>query len=326
MPNINNSYIEISLQGEACELTQAQKQVRWEVWRDIFNMDYRNDDEDTPGLFQIIKPRPKEEDENWFSWNVEHWGCKWDMKIEDLYHGELTPFQESITIIGETPWDPPFPILDELIRLGFNVHHQYTSPDGWGNDYFWEGEENDNWGGFDPNPIHDITTLPDSLRNFKNYMEENPDEDIHEIMFGFVMTGEIGYDVLDFYNFNNKEYFFTQLEHLILDNVGEYYEYLTFVDDINRETTIDVEKNKSSRTQIMEQIEHLKDKEEIDDGTYLNMCNSLGRIDITSFIAEQKLLEIKESSDSLFNEYYDKTFLITNFYDCEHHLPLVEFY
>ena len=329
MPNINNSYIEISLQGEACELTQAQKQVRWEVWRELLNMDYHEYDaglglamkSDQRGLFQIIKPRPKEEDENWHSWNLENWGCKWDMDILD-YNYQGYDF-ESLTIEGETPWNPPFPILDELVRLGFNVNHQYTSPDCWGNDFFWEGEESADWGGQDPNPVHDITTFPDSLRNFKNWMEENPDEDINEIMFGYIMTGEIGNDVLDFYNFNNKEYFYTQYEHVILHNIEEYYDYL------NHEpiqTTEDEEKLKSSRVEIMERIEYLKDKEAIDEGTYLNMCNFLGKIDMTSALAPEKLLVMKASSDLLFNQYYDKTFLMTNYYSGSQEPNLIELY
>ena len=324
MPNINNSYIEISLQSEECELTQAQKQVRWELWKKIHAMIISGDLTDEDGLFQIIKPRPKEEEDNWREWNTENWGCKWDINIEEFYHGELTPYKESITIVGTTPWGPPIPILTELVRLGFNVHHQFTSEAGyWGNEFFWEGEESENWGDFNPNPLHDITTLPDSLRNFKNHMEENPDEDINELMFGFVMTGEIGYDVLDFYNFNNKEYFFEQLEHVILHNVDEYYEYF---DHEPLLATEDEEKLKTSRTQIMEKIEYLNEKEAIDEGTYLNMCNLLGEIDIKSVLAKEKLLVMKASSDLLFNQYYDQSFHMTNYYDGEYHLPLVEFY
>ena len=73
MPNWSNSRITISINPHA-KLTQAERQVRWEVWRDLRNIleEWDGDEDNSPDVFQIIHPRPKEEDENWCDWNVEN--------------------------------------------------------------------------------------------------------------------------------------------------------------------------------------------------------------------------------------------------------------
>ena len=53
--------------------------------------------------FRQIVPRPKEQDENWYEWNLRNWGTKWDadgVDIEDK--------GGSIVIHIETAWSPPF--------------------------------------------------------------------------------------------------------------------------------------------------------------------------------------------------------------------------
>ena len=53
-------------------------------------------------FYQTV-PRPFEENDNWFDWNVKNWGTKWDTN-DDL---EIRDHGDSIEIILETAWAPP---------------------------------------------------------------------------------------------------------------------------------------------------------------------------------------------------------------------------
>ncbi len=55
-----------------------------------------------PLSFQRLKPRPKEQDENWYYWNISEWGTKWDAcDVEYKHNKELTEY------IFLSAWDTP---------------------------------------------------------------------------------------------------------------------------------------------------------------------------------------------------------------------------
>ena len=53
--------------------------------------------------FRQIVPRPKEQDENWYEWNLNNWGTKWDVNGVDIEDKG-----DAIIIHTETAWSPPF--------------------------------------------------------------------------------------------------------------------------------------------------------------------------------------------------------------------------
>ncbi len=53
--------------------------------------------------FKQIVYRPKEEDENWYEWNIKNWGTKWDVS-----DGDFQDKGDSIVINCDTAWSPPF--------------------------------------------------------------------------------------------------------------------------------------------------------------------------------------------------------------------------
>jgi hypothetical protein len=55
-------------------------------------------------LLNWMVPRPKTEDENWYEWNVNNWGCKWS--ISDVYF-ENPAEEDSIEFSFCTAWGPP---------------------------------------------------------------------------------------------------------------------------------------------------------------------------------------------------------------------------
>jgi len=58
--------------------------------------------DDSP-LLQWMVPRPAVE-EDWYSWNIANWGCKWD--ISDVYF-ENQAEEDSIEFSFCSPWGPP---------------------------------------------------------------------------------------------------------------------------------------------------------------------------------------------------------------------------
>lgn len=78
-----------------------------------FIMNDKDGEED--GLFEYLRPRP--EGTNWYEWNTENWGTKWDAFIFDT---ELV--QSNIVSVGfETPWGPPIDLYDYLQEKGIRV-------------------------------------------------------------------------------------------------------------------------------------------------------------------------------------------------------------
>jgi hypothetical protein len=54
--------------------------------------------------FNDFVPMPQEEEENWYDWSVEHWGCKWDLNPDDT---EVTLGEDELRFSFQTAWGPP---------------------------------------------------------------------------------------------------------------------------------------------------------------------------------------------------------------------------
>lgn len=67
-------------------------------------------------LFSLVYPKP-DDIEDWYSWNVNNWGTKWDTNAEIT---EVT--ENSISLSFDTAWAPPIAFYDRLRELGFEVN------------------------------------------------------------------------------------------------------------------------------------------------------------------------------------------------------------
>lgn len=67
-------------------------------------------------LFSLVYPKP-DDIEDWYSWNVNSWGTKWDTNAEIV---EVTG--DSISLSFDTAWAPPIAFYDKLVELGFEVN------------------------------------------------------------------------------------------------------------------------------------------------------------------------------------------------------------
>jgi len=59
--------------------------------------------------FNKVIPMPESEKDNWYSWNIENWGCKWNccpMRFYDDSDGGY---------YFETPWGPAKEVYEKLI-------------------------------------------------------------------------------------------------------------------------------------------------------------------------------------------------------------------
>jgi hypothetical protein len=75
-------------------------------------------------LFQHLRKRPKDQEDNWYQWNVDNWGTKWDATIS---HYEQMD-ESTVFISFETAWCPPIALYDYLTEKKWSVQAKYHEP------------------------------------------------------------------------------------------------------------------------------------------------------------------------------------------------------
>lgn len=77
-------------------------------------------EKDGKNWFDFFAPIPPTEEDNWYGWSVENWGCKWNCDAQD-WHRE----GDSISFWFDSPWGPPTALYQKLTDLGLYVHAEY---------------------------------------------------------------------------------------------------------------------------------------------------------------------------------------------------------
>lgn len=79
--------------------------------------------------FQALLPRPADQEDNWYDWNVEHWGTKWDVTSSSVDHetGRLA-------VEFDTAWSPPMPWIHALAdkHPDVTIIHTWDEEQGFG--------------------------------------------------------------------------------------------------------------------------------------------------------------------------------------------------
>lgn len=70
-----------------------------------------------------FRPLPESEKDNWYSWNLDNYGCKWDCDISDWSRDGL-----SFQINFDSPWGPPIAIYENLVQDGWEVSAGFFEP------------------------------------------------------------------------------------------------------------------------------------------------------------------------------------------------------
>ena len=78
-------------------------------------------EKDDIALFQMLRPCPEANAENWYEWNINHWGTKWDASIYDFERLD----DNNIKINFDTAWGPPIALYDYLFGEGYDTTAYY---------------------------------------------------------------------------------------------------------------------------------------------------------------------------------------------------------
>lgn len=126
-----------------------------------------------PAVAQLLCPRPDDVEE-WYDWNVNHWGTKWDLSILDY----IRDGDNEISFYFDSAWAPPLALYDSLFAEGYEVTAYYhESGMGYcgkyedGQDYYYEYVAND---------LQSLEELPEDIENFAgliDYYNENKEDE-----------------------------------------------------------------------------------------------------------------------------------------------------
>ena len=80
--------------------------------------------------FQKIKPRPADQEGDWYNWNIANWGTKWD--ADDAAIVDET--DELVTYAFATAWSPPLGVLEAFVNqhMDLDIDFTYEEEQGWG--------------------------------------------------------------------------------------------------------------------------------------------------------------------------------------------------
>lgn len=131
MPNWVRS--EIAITGKRAELDKFIELAK--------NDNYYHEEEDPKDRvtffdFGKFMPRPAEEEDNWYDWNCENWGTKWNAKFVELDDDS----EEIIIYRFETAWNRISDQLWEDIKSKFpRLHFSFIAIEEGG--FFWSRTE-----------------------------------------------------------------------------------------------------------------------------------------------------------------------------------------
>ena len=84
----------------------------------------------TGSVCEQFIPRP--EGEEWYGWNISHWGTKWDFgrdkNFDDPVEVKQNGDKYEVCVAPNTAWSPPIDFYNHLVELGYNVHASYFEP------------------------------------------------------------------------------------------------------------------------------------------------------------------------------------------------------
>jgi hypothetical protein len=120
-------------------------------------------------LFNTLRPRPADKEENWYDWNIQNWGTKWDASIIDWNRDD----DNAITVYYETAWSPPTQLYYHLIEEEFEVYALYHEGGMGFAGVFDNG--NDDYFEYDISDLESIEQLPEDLIEFGNLRQHHED-------------------------------------------------------------------------------------------------------------------------------------------------------
>lgn len=75
-----------------------------------------------------LVPRPVAEEDNWYEWNVQNWGTKWDVGGTDSCDPVVDESGTTAQFGFDSAWAPPVAAYDYLVESGFEITAMYYEP------------------------------------------------------------------------------------------------------------------------------------------------------------------------------------------------------
>ena len=120
-------------------------------------------------LFHAFRPMPVSE-ENWYQWNVQNWGTKWDANMHDWKRKD----DNTILVKFDTAWSAPIVLYKHMFfELGYAVKAVYNEPGMGFGGVFEDGE--DYYNEYDITSQESIDALPDELIEFGDLQRQHED-------------------------------------------------------------------------------------------------------------------------------------------------------
>jgi hypothetical protein len=96
-----------------------------------------------------VIPRPAIKDSDWYEWNIENWGSKWD--LNDLERDDSEWENGKLTYCFSTAWSPVIQVISALAKehkkLSFTYTYWESGSDFWGEHEYMKGKETSYEGG-----------------------------------------------------------------------------------------------------------------------------------------------------------------------------------
>jgi hypothetical protein len=61
---------------------------------------------------------------DWYDWNINNWGTKWDFELENVERVDAN----TITASFDSAWSPPIEAYEKMEQLGFEIEAKYYEP------------------------------------------------------------------------------------------------------------------------------------------------------------------------------------------------------
>lgn len=75
-------------------------------------------------ILNTLRPRPLTDEEDWYAWNINNWGTKWDVNV----YGYEVIDETSVTISFDSAWAPPIALYEYLEENEWSVSAYYYEP------------------------------------------------------------------------------------------------------------------------------------------------------------------------------------------------------
>jgi len=116
--------------------------------------------------FQYLRPRPADQEDDWYGWNCNNWGTKWDPSILDWERES----DNSIVMHFDSAWSPPIALYEYLTEQDWEISAYYHEPGmGFAGRY---NNGDDEYFEFDWTDRQSIEDLPEDILDFTNALED----------------------------------------------------------------------------------------------------------------------------------------------------------